>query len=541
MSRSPSNHAADPADHAAQPRAHRSPAGRPAVSWSQRAAQSAYAPRRSASMAAAKAVSRAAARHGPAAGARRTRGSSAAGASPWTNVTQAARRPASWRCGGRGSRRGVDGGEPGARESEAVRADQPRPAGDRELRGHRRVTVGDRAVEREPQVGLVPGERRRQGRAGLARRRTRRTRPPRPGSGRGAGRRTPARRSRARRRAPCRLAGSRYLRRVARRPLAQHDRLVHQADQRVKDLRGRQHPRPTVIPRGDDPPYPPGRARRKPSVPDPQTASAAARSKLPAKTDRRRPQQPLGGRAQVVAPGDGRVQRLLAVAAASRRPLASSRRWPGSLASSSSRLTARSRSAASSIASGMPSSRRHRPHELGQGGGGDLEAGDRRRGPVGEQADRLAARRRRRPPSGGMRKTTSPGRSSGWRPVTSSTGLARRRAGSRRRASAHASTTCSHGVKDQQQPPAAQPARRASRPTAGPVNPACPGSPTAAERGTRARTTPPRPAPRTGRRGTPRRETRRASSPATLTASRVLPTPPGTRQRDQPRPGPARP
>ena len=38
------------------------------------------------------------------------------------------------------------------------------------------------------------------------------------------------------------------------------------------------------------------------------------------------------------------------------RPCPSSRRWPGSLASSSSRPTARSRSAASSIASGMPSS-----------------------------------------------------------------------------------------------------------------------------------------------------------------------------------------
>ena len=181
----------------------------------------------------------------------------------------------------------------------------------------------------------------------------------------------------------------------------------------------------------------------------------------------------------------------------------------------------RSRRAASSIASGMPSSRRHRSTSLGSVPGVTANPGTA----AARSASRLTASPPPSPsatPSGPILKTTSPGRSSGWRPVTSSTGSAAPCTIVSARA-AQASTTCSQvsRMSSARLPRSVA----ASQPGDGP--PLAPGSIRSPSADATARSIPSasRSADRSAR-NTPSGNVR-ATSPATLTASRVLPAPPG--------------
>jgi hypothetical protein len=156
---------------------------------------------------------------------------------------------------------------------------------------------------------------------------------------------------------------------VPRRPAgvrrAQHDRLVHQPDQRVEDLVG---------------------------------AEPVARAKLfgggqveaIGENGQAGPQQPLGRRAQAVAPADRRLKRLMAVTRgrAPDREQAQVTGQPGEQlvksdgAQPERRQLDRERD---------PVEQPAQPGQLGQPVPGHREAGDRRQSTVGEQADRVAA------------------------------------------------------------------------------------------------------------------------------------------------------
>ena len=144
---------------------------------------------------------------------------------------------------------------------------------------------------------------------------------------------------------------------------AQHDRLVHQPDQGVEDL-----VRAKVVARA--------RLFRGGEV------EAIGEDRQPG------PQQPLGGRAQVEAPADGRLQGSLALACARaavpEQPQVTGK--PGEQfvkadgAQPERRELDRERDAVKHLAE---------PHDLGQRLRGHLESWVRRPRPVGEQADRV--------------------------------------------------------------------------------------------------------------------------------------------------------
>ena len=140
-----------------------------------------------------------------------------------------------------------------------------------------------------------------------------------------------------------------------------------------------------------------------------------------------RPQQLLGRRAEVVTPLGGRAERLVMRQRGAAAPGRAARTRSSRRLASCSSGTARSRTVASSIASGMPSRRRHSRVDVIRLADGDSEAGDHGGRALGEQLHRVPAAGVAGPRLGhrqrGDRRVCSPGTSSGCRLVARTTTL----------------------------------------------------------------------------------------------------------------------